>query len=353
MFLPIDASSGLPGASFASDIDQSRIAPIASPSTADPMWPPGDYYAHNRVCDARFYNQLAQIRPESGKVTTVLCRSCNKSRSGVLPAEQDQEFRQHHRGCSPDFDPRNVECRNNDRPAVADAFGARDAGTVEQIVKADVDNASNLAVRRHQGRPLRESRDNRVKPEPADGNVERSQRAQDADILDRQADLFVRLAQRGLHDALARLDDPSRERDLSTVPSELLGADGQQDVRSILSGKQQQQASRGTDVLAVKARRPLTRRARRHERVRGCARQIARKSRFESREDLREDHSFGAVPCSGPIRSCTYLFNPSPLNRFGHTPGERHHFGSSTAPAQVPGVAPDQAVTKVDNCHAA
>ena len=71
----------------------------------------------------------------------------------------------------------------------------------------------------------------------------------------RQRDFLVRLAQRRLLERLAGLDDAARQRHLSAVAAERVGAHGQHDVRASREREQQQQAG-GVADRAGEAGRP-------------------------------------------------------------------------------------------------
>ena len=118
------------------------------------------------------------------------------------------------------------------------------------------------------GGAVASTRDDRVQPEAADGNVERRQRAEhsaQAGAVER--DFFVRLAQRRLLERLARFDDAARQRHLAAVPAERVGADGQHDVRVVLAREEEQQAG----GVAERAPHPAGQAPRGRGAIRACA----------------------------------------------------------------------------------
>ena len=88
--------------------------------------------------------------------------------------------------------------------------------------------------------------DDGMEPEAADVDVDRRERAQRSHARRLEADLLVRLAQRRLFERLTRFDDAAGQRDLAAVPLERAGAHGQNEMRAVLGGKEQQEpGSRG------------------------------------------------------------------------------------------------------------
>ena len=127
-----------------------------------------------------------------------------------------------------------------------------------------------------------------MKPEAADGDVERGQRPQHAHVIGRKPYFFVCLAQRGLIDRLARIDHAAGQRHLSTVTLERVGAHGQDDVRPIVERKREEQTGGAPDAGRIEARRPLAPGERRHALLRSGARQRPRQRRLQLVDEVRE-----------------------------------------------------------------
>ena len=137
-----------------------------------------------------------------------------------------------------------AERRHGDAAAVALALGRHDGAGRHQIVHRHFENPRHLAVRGHQRRAASACAHDRVQAKAADRNIDRRQRPDDANIGAGQRDFFVRLAQGRLFERFAGLDDAARQRHLSTVSPQRLGAHGQHDVSTPGARKEEQQASR-------------------------------------------------------------------------------------------------------------
>src|SRR5207244_732490 len=96
-----------------------------------------------------------------------------------------------------------------------------------------------------------------METKPADGDIERRQRAQDADAVDRERVFFVRFAERRLLECSAWIEHAARQRHLTAVTAERVGAHGEHDVRAIVDRKDKQQARRMADARTIEARRPV------------------------------------------------------------------------------------------------
>ena len=85
-------------------------------------------------------------------------------------------------------------------------------------------------------------------------NVERRQRAKRFDAVRLESDFFVRFAKRRLLIGFASIDHAARQRDLSAVASQTLGANRQDDIRARPVRDQQDQSRRGARVSGIEAR---------------------------------------------------------------------------------------------------
>ena len=128
---------------------------------------------------------------------------------------------------------------------------------------------------------------NRVQPESAHVYVDRGQRADRPHICRLEADLLVRFAERGLLEGSARIDRAARQRYLPAVQFERAGANGQDEMGTRSARKQEQQARRLSNARRIEIRTPLSRRPRRHERLRVGAGQRAAQRGFEPRHRRR------------------------------------------------------------------
>ena len=141
------------------------------------------------------------------------------------------------------------------------------------VVDGDFEDARDLAVRRMQVRARVSAHATiGMKAEAADRDVDRRQRAEDATSSSRQADLFVRFAERGLLECFARL----RRRRPASRPGRRAA-----ERAARTSGRRAARRRPGTAAAArrraearrVESRRPLAPRTRRHQVLRGRARQ--------------------------------------------------------------------------------
>src|SRR5262249_41804708 len=155
----------------ASVTDQSRMALIASPRIAEPMpLPPfsADRKAHHiarrlsvhygsiRACRAISPQQIRTNPPFLSLIASISCVSCTNRRSqelGRRPAQQREEFREHHGGCTPDFDAFEMKAGDGHRHAIARASRVDHAVRRHEYVDGRFDNARHLTSGWSQLRP--------------------------------------------------------------------------------------------------------------------------------------------------------------------------------------------------------
>ena len=77
-----------------------------------------------------------------------------------------------------------------------------------------------------------------MEPKPAHGNIERRERAKDANIVLEERDFLARFAYRGRFDGFAGFHAASWQRDLTAV-AHPIGADRQDDVRLLVNREQE------------------------------------------------------------------------------------------------------------------
>jgi hypothetical protein len=226
----------------------------------------------------------------------------------ALPAQQGQEFRENHRRGAPDLGILDDERRRDYRTPVAGERFQSDASRIHQSIERDFEDARHLGIGAPQVRWGRSGSDDRVQPESAHVNVDWCQRAEGLHILHAEADLLVRLAQRGPLEGFARIDDAARQRHLAAVPLERPGADGQDEMSELSLGaarKEEQQAGRLSNARGIEIRTPLRTRPRRHERLRVGAGQRAAQRGLEPRHDVgKGGHRPG---CYGTSVICAQL----------------------------------------------
>src|ERR1035437_1347868 len=110
-----------------------------------------------QIIQEKYYEYLA-ISLNLGDLKSTKCESyifLAASRPRHVPAQQGEEFGQHHRRRPPDLviaDGADAKERNRDRTLVADAVDRRESRRLEQLIQGDVENPRHLGVRR---RPTR------------------------------------------------------------------------------------------------------------------------------------------------------------------------------------------------------
>src|SRR5262249_12798852 len=156
--------------SLASVTDQSRIALIASPSTADPMVAPlscqfsltcacmiNRRSPKRELCEicALFATKWPIQASSSGLRRYLKQRTCSldtilRSVCGrTFPAQQCEKFGQHHRRGAPDFDRSEVERRHVQAPSVAHTLSPSNPRRIQKLMHIDDENASDFCVRRN------------------------------------------------------------------------------------------------------------------------------------------------------------------------------------------------------------
>jgi len=128
-------------------------------------------------------------------------------------------------------------------------------------------------------------RDDGVKPEPADGDVEGRQVAEHLRRVGGEGNFLVCLPQRGILEGLSRFNDTARQRDLPAV-AHVLRANRENKVRMLANREQQQQPGCMPHAVGVEPGRPVAARARRHPGLRAGARQWLLKSAGENGNEL-------------------------------------------------------------------
>jgi hypothetical protein len=198
------------------------------------------------------------------------------------------------------------------RDAFARASRVDHAVRRHQRVDSRLENARHLTSVGCQRWPSFTDADNRVKAEPADGNIERRQCSQDADEIRRQPHFLAGFPERGLFERFAGIDDAARQRNLAAVTAERIGADRQENVRvrlSIYSRREdQQQTRRMTQLLLSEAVGPLSARDGCQVRLRCRTRQLACERIFESCDDIRKLHLRRAARRYGTTVMAEQLF---------------------------------------------
>ena len=127
-----------------------------------------------------------------------------------------------------------------------------------------------------------------METESADRDVDRCERAEDADARPVESDLFMRLAQRRVLERFAAIDGAARQRHLAAVAIERFGADGQHEVRPIVARKEQQQPGGMARERRVRIAGPWPRRTRRHFGLRAHARKRFAQGRLDVTNERRE-----------------------------------------------------------------
>ena len=118
-----------------------------------------------------------------------------------------------------------------------------------------------------------------MEPKPAHGNIERCERAKDANIVLEERDFLAGFAHRGRFDGFAGFHGAARERDLTAV-AHPIGANRQDDVRLLVDREQEQEARGGPDEGWVESGGPAATGPRSHRRLRVRAGQRAPEGAF-------------------------------------------------------------------------
>jgi hypothetical protein len=101
-----------------------------------------------------------------------------------------------------------------------------------EVVERELEHGVDLGLVRDPLEARLDQPDERVDRVVGDERPDRGERADDVDALRRQPDLLVRLAQRGLDQALARVAAPAGEGDLPGVAAQVGAALGQDRVQA-------------------------------------------------------------------------------------------------------------------------
>ena len=242
----------------------------------------------------------------------------NKTVSKRLrPAQETQELGEHHGRRPPNLVAGDVKGGDHEPAAVPFALARRETGGIAQGIQGDFENAFDFAIRRPQGWTPGHRRDDGVKTESADGNVERRQQPDHPCVRNRQFHFLVCLAQRRLLVCFARFDDAARKRDLPPVTSERARTKREHDVRTPGDGKNQQQTGRVTDAGAIESFGPSPTRLRREDSVGGSAGKGAGQTIPEALDDSIKIHkgtdagTHAAVAVVAFVRSCIPAFTGS------------------------------------------
>ena len=149
-----------------------------------------------------------------------------------VPIEKSasQQFAEDAGGRSPD----EVAARLVGRGAEGDAPPHQPALAVAgaQLVERQLEHLVDLGLLQHPGEAGLDHADERIDRVVGDEGRRRRQRADHADGVRRQADLLVRLAQRGVDQLLAVVAPAARERDLAGVAAQVVAAAGEDGVQA-------------------------------------------------------------------------------------------------------------------------
>ena len=183
--------------------------------------------------------------------------------------EQARKFAQNHGGGAPDDLPADVVIGISDRVAVAFTRHPVEPGRVPEVVQRHLQERLDFFRMKQELRTLVRDGDVRVHDEVADGHPERRQRADDTDAIRTNADLFLRLAQRGRVCRLARIDRAAGQADLAGVLRQAAMPHGERNHRSVGTGKEQDQRGSAARRLRLEVGRPVRQPRRRCEALLG------------------------------------------------------------------------------------
>jgi hypothetical protein len=170
----------------------------------------------------------------------------------VGPSQQRQELGEHHPRRPPDLLAARAKGGNRERQPLPLARHGDEARVIEQIVYRDLEDAGHFAVSGAPFLPAVDRRHDGMKAKATDPDVDWRQRPQNTRLARREADLFVRFAQRRLFYRFTRLDDAAGQGDLPAMPAQGVGPARQQKVCPLEDRKDEEQAGRVTDAAAIR-----------------------------------------------------------------------------------------------------